>query len=208
MNKLLSKLKLTTFKGQRIYLFLLIIFIIGVIFGSIFITILSDTDKSTVTTQITSFFDQIQSNKIDYLGALKNSATSNLIYIVVIWLLGISVIGIPIIILMMFLKGFIIGFSIAAIVAKYKILGLLGALTYIFPHIIISILVIFMISFYALKLSFNLFRAVVERKSINFNEIVSRYSSVMLISIILMVVASLIEAFISPYIIKFFLMFT
>jgi len=207
MNKLFTKLKLSSIKGKRLYLFLLLVFIIGVLFGSIFITILDEPDKNTVISQITSFFDQIKNNKIDYMGVLKNSVSSNLLFILFVWILGISVIGIPIIIIMMFLKGFMIGFSIAAIIAKYKLIGILGSLTYIFPHIIISLLVIFMMSYYALRLSFSLLIAVVERKSINFNEIINRYLLVLVISVIAMVVASLIETFLSPYIIKIFLFF-
>ncbi|MDD2469802.1 MAG: stage II sporulation protein M [Bacilli bacterium] len=207
MNKLISKLKITSINSKKIYLFLLIVFIIGVIFGSIFITILDEPDKNTVITQISSFFDQIKGNNIDYLKTLKNSATGNLLYIGLIWLLGISIIGIPIIIIMLFAKGFMIGFSIAAIIVKYKFIGVLGAITYVFPHIILSILTILMISYYALRLSFNMLKAVIEKKNINFNKIINRYSFIMLISVVSMIIASLIEAFISPYIIKFFLLF-
>ncbi|MDD2203583.1 MAG: stage II sporulation protein M [Bacilli bacterium] len=207
MNKLMPKLKPSSFKGKQLYLFLLLVFLVGILFGSIFITILNEQDKSTVITQITSFFDQIKNNKTDYLNVFKNGLTSNLIYIVAIWLLGISIIGIPIIIMMLFLKGFVIGFSIAAIIAKYKLIGILGALTYIFPHVIIFVLVIFMMSYYSLKLSFGLLRAVIERKSIHFSEIINRYSFAMLISIIIVVIGSAIETFISPYIIKLFLIF-
>jgi stage II sporulation protein M len=206
MNKLIHKFKLPTIKGKRLYLFLLLIFIIGILFGSIFITILNETDKNSVLAQITSFFEQIKTGKIDYIGALKNSITSNLFYVVATWLLGISIIGIPIIIVMLFIKGFMIGFSIAAIIAKYKLIGVLGAFTYLFPHIILSIMVGFVISYYALGLSFNLLKAVVEKKSINFSEIINRYSFIMLVSIIMMVISSLIETFLSPYIIKLFTM--
>jgi stage II sporulation protein M len=178
----------------------------NILFGSIFITILNETDKNSVLAQITSFFEQIKTGKIDYIGALKNSITSNLFYVVATWLLGISIIGIPIIIVMLFIKGFMIGFSIAAIIAKYKLIGVLGAFTYLFPHIILSIMVGFVISYYALGLSFNLLKAVVEKKSINFSEIINRYSFIMLVSIIMMVISSLIETFLSPYIIKLFTM--
>lgn len=207
MNKLFSKLKLPAIGGKRLYLFLLLVFIIGVLFGSIFITILDEQDKATILGQIATFFDEIKNNKIDYMGVLRNSMTSNLLFIAFIWLLGISIIGIPVIVIMMFLKGFMIGFSLAAIVAKYKIIGILGSLTYIFPHIILATIIIFIISYYALRLAFSLLRAVIERKSINFGEVISRYSFVLMTSAILMIVASLLETFISPYILKFFVMF-
>jgi stage II sporulation protein M len=208
MNKLFSKFKLPSIYGKRLYLFLLLIFIIGVIFGSIFITILDEQDKNNVLNQMTSFFNQIKANKIDYLSVFKNSITSNLLYIALVFILGISIIGIPVVIIMLFLKGFMIGFSIATIITKYKFIGIIGSLSYIFPHVIISMLIIFAISYYALKLSFSILKAVIEKKTINFSEVINRYSLIMIISIIIMVISSLIETFISPYIIKLFLMLT
>lgn len=207
MSKLLSKLKLSSIRTQKLYLFLLLIFIIGVIFGSLFITILDEPDKKTILDQISVFFSDIKKNQINYIEVLKNSITSNLLATAFIWVLGISIIGIPIIVIMIFLKGFMIGFSVAAIIAKYKLIGILGSLTYIFPHYIISFLVLLMISYYALRFSFNLLEAVVKRKAINFSEIINRYTFVMLIGIVAMVIASLIETFVSPYIIKLFLLF-
>ncbi|HHT38679.1 MAG TPA: stage II sporulation protein M [Mollicutes bacterium] len=207
MNKLFSKLKSLSVKGKKLYLFLLIIFIIGVIFGSVFLTILDENDKASVLNQVASFFNQIKANEINYLETLRNSMTANLLYITFVFILGISIIGIPIVIIMLFLKGFMIGFSLVTIIAQYKFIGVLGAITYIFPHIIISTLVILIISYYALNLSFNIFKAVIKKKTINFNEIINRYSFTMLFGVILMIISSLIETFISPYIIKFFLIF-
>lgn len=207
MNKLISKFQWLSMKNKRLYLFLLCIFITGIVFGSLYITILDEQDKATVLDSIVSFFDQIKNNKLDYLSVLRNSLTSNLLYIILVFVLGISIIGIPIIILMLFLKGFMIGFSIASIIAKYKIIGILGSLTYVFPHIVLSIIVIFLISYYALKLSFNILRSIIKKKVINFSEILNRYMMMLLICSLAMVIASLIETYISPFIIKLFLIF-
>lgn len=206
MAKLLKKLKFHIIKSKKMYLFLIIILLIGLLCGSLFITILNEEDKLMVIKQLTSFFNQIKTNKIDYPQALKNSLTTNLIYIILIWLLGISIIGIPIIIFIVFIKGFIIGFSISAIIATYKLIGLIGAFTYIFPHLIIASFIIIIISCYALYLSFNLFWSIIQKKSINFKHIINKYSMVMIISMIIMIITSLIEVFFSPYLIKLFLM--
>jgi stage II sporulation protein M len=168
---------------------------------------LDEQDKVSVLNQIGNFFGQIKSGKIDFIEVFKNSVTSNLIYIALVFILGISIIGIPIVVIMLFLKGFMLGFSVASIIAKYKIKGLLGAITYVFPHIILSVIVIFVISYYALKISYSIFRAIIEKKAINFSEIINRYSVVMLIGVIVMIISSLIEAFISPYIMKLFTLF-
>ena len=110
-------------------------------------------------------FNQIKANEINYLETLRNSMTANLLYITFVFILGISIIGIPIVIIMLFLKGFMIGFSLVTIIAQYKFIGVLGAITYIFPHIIISTLVILIISYYALNLSFNIFKAVIKENN-------------------------------------------
>ena len=55
MNKLFSRLKSSTIKGKKLYLFLLTILLIGVLFGSIFLTILDEADKTSVLKQVVSF---------------------------------------------------------------------------------------------------------------------------------------------------------
>ncbi|MDD2489846.1 MAG: stage II sporulation protein M [Bacilli bacterium] len=207
MGKLINYLKRDFTKDRKLILFLWLILLMGLIFGAFFITILDEHDKLTVSNYITNFFGQIKNNKLDYEMALRNCLTSNLIYILIIWLLGISIIGIPVIILLVFCKGYIIGFSIAAIIANYKFIGLLGAFTYIFPHIIIMSIVIILISCYALSISTNLLRALIKRREINFKNIINRYCLVMLFGIIITVIVSIIEVYISPYLIKIFLFF-
>jgi stage II sporulation protein M len=207
MNKLWQKIKYEVIKDKKIYLFLFIILIIGIITGSLFINILNTEDKTLVINEITNFFKQIKSNDINYTIALKNSFSSNLLYIILIWLLGISIIGIPIIVFIVFIKGFIIGFSVSSIILQYKFWGILGAITYIFPHVIINTLIILLLSCYALYFSFYLFWAIIKKRNINFKDIINKYSYLMLISIILIIITSLIEVFVSPYIIKLFLTF-
>jgi stage II sporulation protein M len=188
--------------NRRGYLFLFGLIIIGIIFGSLFITILDKHDKLLVTNQITSFFNEIKSNNMNYILALKNSLVNNVLLVMGIWILGISIIGVPIIIFCLFFKGFIIGFSMVSIVYKYKYLGALLSFIYIFPNNIISIIILLILSRYACKLSFGLISAVIQKKNIDFKEIITKYFRLLLISIILIVISSLIEVFIIPYIFK------
>ena len=96
MKTLLDKLKLRFNSNKKFILFLLGISLIGFISGSLFITIISKSDQILVKDYIESFINNIQNNKLDYGDTLKNTLLSNLTFIIVIWILGISVIGIPI----------------------------------------------------------------------------------------------------------------
>lgn len=207
MQELMKRLKKDYQTKQNLILFLFLILIIGLSFGAFFITILDKPDQTILFQHIQDFFTQLKDNTIDYKLVLRNSLASNLLYVFLIWILGISIMGIPLIILLVFLKGFIIGFSITSIIAKYKLIGLLGAFTYIFPHLIIMALVLIYLSVYALNLSFELVKALLKRKEMNFRNVINRYSLVMLISIIIVIITALIETYISPYFIKFFLFF-
>jgi stage II sporulation protein M len=205
MNKLYEKIKNDMLKDKSIYYALLITLLISIVFGGLFITIIKDTDKTLVLNQIQDFFNSIKDNNIDYIKELKNSVFSNSLYIVIIWLLGISIIGIPIIICMLFFKGFTLGFTITSIIYKYKVSGIIGALTYSFPHLIINIAVFFVISYYALKLSFTILRSLLKREAIDIKYYINKYLAILGIAIIALMITSLIETYISPYLIKLFL---
>ena len=95
-------------------------------------------------------------DKLDYKSAFINCLTSNTIYIVLIWLLGISILGIPIIIIILILKSFTIGFTISSILYFYKFKGLIIAIIYIIP-LLINLFAIIYLSYYAIMFSKNFF---------------------------------------------------
>ena len=136
--KIMDKLKIKVKLDKKILLFLLILLIIGITVGSIFVTILNQSDKSLVNEHLNDFLNSVEGNKLDFSLALKNNLVSNILYVLIIWLLGISVIGLPIIIFMFFSKTFILGFSVGAIISTFKTKGILFSLIYTFPGQVIS----------------------------------------------------------------------
>ena len=132
--KWMDKLKGTIKVNKKTLLFFTILLIIGIIAGSIFMAILSETDKKLVTDYFNNYISNIENNKLNYLESIKNGLFNNLLYIIIIWILGISIIGIPIVTIMFFIKSFTLGFSIASIVFNYKLKGCLLNFINIFPH--------------------------------------------------------------------------
>lgn len=198
MDKLNKKIK----DQKRIIVFLLIIALIGLICGSFFITLLNKTDQELVKTYIETFINNINTNKLNYLDAFKNTLVTNSIYTIVIWLLGISIIGIPIIILMYFTKLFIISFSVSAFILKYQLKGVLLVLTYVFPHHIINFLIYTLLMIYATKFSYILINSIIKKKTIHFKNIMNNYLIILGICIVVLILTSLYETFAVPYILK------
>lgn len=204
MKKLFKLINGEFKKNKKLFVFVTILIIVGFITGSFFITILSSDDKKLVGETISSFFNQIKAGKIDTIYTLWTSITTNLIYIIFIWLLGISLIGLPIVIFLVFIKSFILGFSISSIIYKYKLSGTLLSFGYIFPHQILNLLILSFLSIYAIKVSISLFKLITSKKQINFKILMKKYVGVLIICIILSLISSIFETFISPYLIKLF----
>lgn len=202
MKKQMDKLKNKTISNKKIIVFLVGLFLIGLIAGSIFITIISKSDQALVKEYIKEFVNKADKNKLNYLEALKNASLSNGLFIVIVWLLGFSIIGIPIVIFMYFSKAFILGFSLSSFILQYKFKGLLLALIYFFPHHVVNILAYTLIMIYSLKISFILINSIIKKKTISFKAIMNRYLIVFAVSIGMVIVASLYECFIVPFLIR------
>lgn len=205
MNLELKRTKNSIIRQKKIYLFLLALVSITLLSGFLFWFIISNGDKILVTKELTSFFTSIKEGAtINYWGSLINSILINLTYILLIWLLGISIIGLPIILLMLTIKSFIVGFSISSIIFTYGFKGILGALVYTFPHQIIFLLLLILLSFYALSFCIKLFKYLFLKKIINFKATMKKYLKILVISCIISIILSIFETFISTYLIKLF----
>ena len=98
MKEMYNNYKKELSKKNSILLVIFIIFLIGLIFGSIYITILDDIEKTKILKEVNNFFISIDKLEFaDKLSIFKNTLISNLLYFVFMWLLGLSVIGIPVI---------------------------------------------------------------------------------------------------------------
>lgn len=190
---------------NRILIIVMIVFILGLIFGSLYITILSNDEKTVIIKKVNNFFINSSKLKIDNkIEIFKESLISNLIYFISMWLLGLSVIGIPIIVLMIFFKSFTIGFSVGSIFACFKAKGILGILLYIFPNTILTSLFSIFLSAYSLILALRLINYAFYKKTLNFRAFMGKYFFLLLLSILLSVFCAFIDAFLSPSILNLF----
>lgn len=195
----LEDIKEIVLKKKIIILGVGIILVLGLLFGSIYVTILSNEDKKELLNNITIYFDSYKNISFsDKLSIFKEFFIKNIIYFLMIWVLGISVIGFPIILIMIFYKSFLLGFSISSIFAKYKLLGLYKIIIYIFPSKILLLILSLILAVYSINLSNRLVNACFKKKAFNFNAYMGKSFLLLLICILACVLTSLLEAFIIP----------
>lgn len=194
-------------RNKKMLTFLIGILIIGIVAGSLFMVVLSSSDIALIKEHLESFMTSIESNKLNYTQSLISSLGTNLFYVIIIWLLGISVIGMPIIVFLYFAKAFTLGFSISSIICEYKLKGCLLAFFYVFPHHILSILLYTFLMVYSLSLSIRVSKTLLAKKTLDFKVIMRRYSVVLIISLIGAVIVSLLEVFLMPNLMRFVIPF-
>jgi len=197
MKKLLDKLFNV---DKKVLLFLFIISFIGLLTGAIYMTVLDSGDKIQVSETLSGFLQVAQPE--NYIESLTNNLIINLLSIFFIWILGLSVIGLPVVIFFIFLKSFVVSFSLSSFIANYQLKGTLLGFVYNFPHHFINLVIYIYLGVYAIKVSSLLFTAIVKRKNVDFKVIMNRYLLVLCISLFIVVIMTIIETFLTPYLLK------
>lgn len=200
------KLKKDKLLNQKIlYLILLIVVLIGLGTGFFYHFFIGKDLKVEVINQMNQFFTSIKEGNLDLEMTLGNSLSSNGVSLVILWVLGISIIGIPFILLHLFFKGFILSFSFVSIIANYNFKGLFLAVLYVFPHQILNLIVWLLLSFYAVGFSLKLIKVLFFKKNLNLMENFKKYTKILLICTIALTLSSLLETYLCPWLLKFFL---
>ncbi|WP_164668703.1 stage II sporulation protein M [Virgibacillus doumboii] len=148
-----------------IYIFMIILFLTGVIFGAIIVNSMNFTQKEELFFYLERFFGQIaDKEQIDNNEILKSSFFYHAKYLLLLFVLGLSVIGLPIVWVLLFLKGLVVGFSVGFIVSQIGIKGLLLASLSIAPQNLLIIPVYIIAGSLAMIFSLTLLSKLFTRK--------------------------------------------
>ena len=192
MKELLKKLK-----TKKVFIIIFIVTLLAFIIGILLVSIESKNNKELITTSLTTFFNNIKENKLNTQTLLYKSITNNLITNIIVWLLGISIIGIPIVLIILGFKSLTIGFTISSILYTYKLNGIIKVIIYIFPNLI-NLFVLFVLTYYSVNFSLMLFNYLFRKKEYNKKLIVNRYLKLLILSLLIAILSSVIESFILP----------
>ena len=195
-------------KNKYKYLFLITMIILGFLSGIVLANILSYNDKKEVGEIVETYFLNLKNNEsINYIGNFLNNLGVNFFYLLLLFIFGISIIGIVLNPFILYFKSLITGFSVGIIISLYSFKGILGGILYLFPTQLLNLLIYMLVSFYGINLSIRLFKVLFLRKNINNNEFMKKYFQVLLFSSIVLLISTLYETFLADFVMKFFTLF-
>lgn len=104
--------------NKKNLIFLVLIFLIGIIAGITFINHVGEEPMQEISSYVNSLKDNLKaSDHINKTVILVQSMKQNLIFVAIIWILGCTLLGSFLIYGAVFYKGFSIGYTASAIIA-------------------------------------------------------------------------------------------
>ena len=189
--------------SKNFIIFLFSFCITAFVIGIIFYLSINNITKEIINSNIDSYFTI--KNNYNFVHLFINSFKNNFSNLFVVWLVGISIIGIPLIFIILFSEFFSIGFSVAAIINNYKIGSILGIFTYLFPSKLLYLFILFILSFFSLKFSYKLIQLIFFKKDISINSYFKKYIKLLIYITILLIIVSIFDIYVTPFLIKIFL---
>ena len=180
----------------REYIIFTVIFLIGIIVGVIFINNVSENQGLEINNYITSFISSLKENKeINDMVLLKDSIKKNIVLAIILWFMGSTVIGISIVYLIVAFRGFCLGYTISSVIATCGLWkGILFVLSTVFLQNIIFITCIIALSVSGMRLHNSIMK---DRRKENIKLEILRHTFFSAIILILMIISSFIEVFVS-----------
>lgn len=191
-------------ENRALYFVTVFCLCVGIFLGSYCVTHIGEYQQSNLTQYFNSFVKSYHSNSFDGKYIFFEAAKNYIPFILAIWFLGLTVIGIPVILGIDFVKGFTIGFTGSFLYSASQGKGLLMILLCIIPQNIIYILCIIVASSIAMQFSIMLLRdksSIYSGKNILFRTAV--YSGIFIGIFLVMLIGFAIDAYLTPFIMKF-----
>ncbi|BBH21069.1 stage II sporulation protein M [Paenibacillus baekrokdamisoli] len=199
-----SPMQQSLLKDQMtLYVFVSVLFAVGVVFGALLVNALTLGQQQDLVGDVQLFVQHVQD------GVLQGGSPTfwertlfHAKWILLIGVLGMTVVGMPLVLVLDFMKGVLVGFAIGTLVSQHAWKGLLFSLVSIAPPnmIIVPALLIASVS----SVSFSIY--------IVKNRFLSRYgslshpfvahSSTVVLMLLIIIGAAMIESFVSPLLIK------
>lgn len=180
------------------------LFVIGVLFGALAVRSLDGPDQQELVQYLGANLEELGSlgDQGERL-LLKRSLGSGARLLGLLWVLGISVVGAPGVMVLALLRGFVSGFVVAFLAAQLSWKGVLVALAAHLPHTLLEVPALILAGAAAMGLSLKVLEAWrARRRMLRFYPWLSGYTLQLAGVGLLLIGASLVESYLSPTLIE------
>lgn len=195
-NKISKIISNHIYENLKSYIIVTIILLIGIVLGVIYINNINQDLANEIKEYINNFVNTLKDNyTIDKVELMKNTIISNSILVVAMWFVGSTVIGIPIVLGIIAYRGFCIGYTISAALIT---LGSPGGIIFSISSMLLQNL-LFIPAILALGVSgIKLYKSIMkDKRRENIKIEIIRHTLFSIFMLIILLIASVIETYLS-----------
>lgn len=116
-SRIINIIKQHIFHNLKQYTIVSVFFLIGIIAGVVFVNNGNVETNEQIGTNITTFIECLKTDyQIDSISLLKNVIGNHIILAFLLWFMGCTIIGLPIVYGMLVYRGFSLGYTISSII--------------------------------------------------------------------------------------------
>ena len=196
-TKIVNAIKVHIYNNIKQYLIISILFLIGVVTAVIFI---NNSEKTQINSElednIITFIESLKTEyEIDKGELLRTSIINNIMIAVIFWILGCSIIGIPIIYAIIIYKGFSLAYTISTVILA---LGTIKGMFFCIISLLLQNIIIIPSLFAMAVSSVNLYKVIVkDKRRENIKVEIARHTIFSVIILILLIASSFVETYLS-----------
>lgn len=206
-SKIVKIIKEHILNNKKEYIIVTLIFITGIFLGVLFVNNSNQDQINEISQYLNNFIDKMKNaENISNIELLKASIKQNILLAITLWFFGTTVIGIPIVFGVVLYRGFCLGYTISICIS---IMGFSKGLGFIIALLLLQN-IFFIPALLALSVSgFKLYKSIVkDNRKENIKIEVIRHTVFSLIMLIILLISSIMEVFISinisKWLIKYF----
>ena len=188
-------------KYKKIYITIILLFILGICIGVLYINTVNKEKIDTLSVYVNDLVKNIKETKqLDNQNALINSIIKNCKDIGIIWILGCTIIGSYLIYIILIYDGFKLGYSISTFIC---ILGTKKGIVFSLASLLLQNIIYIPIIFLIAESSIKMYKQTYKNRA-NIKREFIRHFIILLICLFFGVVASFIEVYFSTKLLKIF----
>ncbi|MFZ5647775.1 MAG: stage II sporulation protein M [Bacillota bacterium] len=187
--------------GWPVYFIVLLVLAAGLMVGSMSAGRMDKAKSQELSGYVRDFIQKVEGVDFQSARMARNAMINNVITVTAIYVLGLTVIGIPVTLAILFVRGFVIGFAAGFLAGDLSFRGLLLTVAAILPH---NLLYIPAVSFGAA--SSVMFGLLLWKRNFDTGIPVLpglvKYTGVMCVVLLVSLGAGLVEGYVTPHITK------
>ncbi|MBX4259119.1 stage II sporulation protein M [Clostridium estertheticum] len=202
-NTLVSNVNKHIQENYWLYIISILCVFTGIILGIYSVKYMGEFEHKDLVNYLVNFIDPSNTSGISYKLIFFQSIKNNLPVIIFLWFLGLTIVGLPIIVIIDLLKGFTVGFTFSFMISGLGKSGIGIAMLGVLPQNLIYIPCTIFASVISMEFSIMLLRNKFNKQwTSSISSRIIYYSVIFIVIIVFLFIGIIIESYIAPYFVK------